>query len=158
MKKRKIDLLLEEYGVSHQNLTNKNIHWVCIPLIFFSLIGLLFSIPFIGQRGLIVNWAAVVLFFALIYYIRLSFSMFLGFLSLGLVCLWLNYLLFKFFDDSAIQLTVVSTVLFVLAWIGQFIGHKIEGVKPSFLKDVQFLLIGPAWLMHYLMKKLKIPY
>jgi uncharacterized membrane protein YGL010W len=158
MKKRKIDMLLEEYGVSHQNKTNKNIHWVCIPVIFFSLIGLLFSIPFIGQRGLIVNWAAIVLFLALIYYIRLSFSMFLGFLCLGLLCLWLNFLLFKFFDNNAIQLTLFSAGLFVLAWIGQFIGHKIEGAKPSFIKDVQFLLIGPAWLMHYLMKLMRIPY
>jgi len=51
-----------------------------------------------------------------------------------------------------------SMVLFVLAWIGQFIGHKIEGKKPSFLEDLQFLMIGPAWLIGYIYKKLKIRY
>jgi uncharacterized membrane protein YGL010W len=48
----------------------------------------------------------------------------------------------------------ICTVSFVLAWIGQFIGHKIEGKKPSFFKDVAFLLIGPAWLMSFIYKKL----
>ena len=40
-------------------------------------------------------------------------------------------------------------MVFVLAWIGQFIGHLIEGKRPSFFKDLQFLLIGPAWLMAF---------
>jgi len=55
-------------------------------------------------------------------------------------------------------LWVVCIAVFVLAWIGQFYGHKVEGKKPSFLKDIQFLLIGPAWLMHFIYKRLGIPY
>jgi uncharacterized membrane protein YGL010W len=47
----------------------------------------------------------------------------------------------------------ICLVLFVLAWIGQFVGHKIEGKKPSFFQDVVFLLIGPAWLLHFIYKK-----
>jgi len=55
-------------------------------------------------------------------------------------------------------LWAVSLGIFALAWIGQFYGHKIEGKKPSFFKDLQFLLIGPAWLMHFVYKKMRIPY
>jgi uncharacterized membrane protein YGL010W len=55
-------------------------------------------------------------------------------------------------------LWLVSLVIFAVAWIGQFYGHKVEGKKPSFFKDIQFLLIGPAWLMHFVYKKLGIPY
>ena len=51
----------------------------------------------------------------------------------------------------------ISLSIFIIAWIGQFIGHKIEGMKPSFLKDIQFLLIGPAWLLSFIYKKLNIP-
>jgi uncharacterized membrane protein YGL010W len=47
----------------------------------------------------------------------------------------------------------ICLTLFVVAWIGQFIGHKIEGKKPSFFKDVQFLLIGPAWLLSKVYRK-----
>ena len=42
---RKIDALLEEYGESHKNETNKAIHWICVPLIFLSVVGLIASIP-----------------------------------------------------------------------------------------------------------------
>jgi uncharacterized membrane protein YGL010W len=56
------------------------------------------------------------------------------------------------------MLAYISLGVFVLAWIVQFYGHKIEGKKPSFLKDVQFLMIGPAWLMHFIYKKIGISY
>jgi uncharacterized membrane protein YGL010W len=49
-------------------------------------------------------------------------------------------------------------LIFILAWVGQFIGHKIEGMKPSFFQDLQFLLVGPMWLMHFVFKKLGLRY
>ena len=51
-----------------------------------------------------------------------------------------------------------ASVLFVAAWVFQFAGHEVEGRKPSFFKDLQFLLIGPAWLMHFIYRRLGIPY
>jgi uncharacterized membrane protein YGL010W len=48
--------------------------------------------------------------------------------------------------SSSVPLWMIFTGLFVLAWIGQFVGHAIEGKRPSFFKDVQFLMIGPLWL------------
>ncbi len=58
----------------------------------------------------------------------------------------------------SLPLWLVSLAVFAGAWVGQFVGHKIEGKKPSFLKDVQFLLIGPAWLLSFVYKKLGIAY
>jgi uncharacterized membrane protein YGL010W len=55
-------------------------------------------------------------------------------------------------------LWLVCLVIFVIAWIGQFIGHNIEGKKPSFLTDLKFLLIGPIWLLHFIFKKFSIRY
>jgi uncharacterized membrane protein YGL010W len=51
---------------------------------------------------------------------------------------------------------IVYLSIFVITWIFQFVGHKIEGKKPSFLKDLQFLLIGPIWLLHFVLKKLEL--
>lgn len=158
---RKIDELLEEYGESHQNETNKAIHWVCVPLIFFSVVGLIASIPsdlvqrFLGEGNPYANWAAVVIVLVLIYYVSLSIPLGFGMLLFALVCLHGVRLIDQ--ADFA-PLWLVSIVIFVVAWIGQFYGHKVEGKKPSFLKDVQFLLIGPAWLMHFVYRKLRIPY
>jgi uncharacterized membrane protein YGL010W len=158
---RKIDRLLSEYGESHQNATNKLIHWICVPLIFFSIMGLVASIPagilrsILGEGSMFANWAAIILAVALIYYITLSIPLTIGMLLFALLCL---FLINKIAIMIALPLWAISLGIFVAAWIGQFYGHKVEGKKPSFLKDVQFLLIGPAWLMHFIYKKLGIAY
>lgn len=157
---RKIDALLSEYGESHQNATNKTIHWICVPLIFFSIVGLIWSIPSQVLQNLIsdnpyVNWATLVLAITLVYYLMLSVPLFFGMVVVAAVCsLLANYLS----QAIAAPLWAVSLGIFMVAWIGQFYGHKVEGKKPSFFKDLQFLLIGPAWLMHFIYKRLGIPY
>ena len=140
------------------NLTNKFIHWVCVPAIMFSLLALLFSIPFFIERNWWANWAMVFLVLAWIYYARLSTIMLVGFMIIGSLMVWGIASLYAATDYNACKLALWALVIFVVAWIGQFIGHKIEGKKPSFLQDVQFLLIGPAWLMHFIFKKTGIQY
>ena len=139
----------DEYAVSHQNKTNQLIHYFCVPAIFFSLVGMLMSIPstflesiFKINNPIFENWATIILVFALIFYIRISFSMFIKILFFSILCLIGNYYLSTF-----LPLFYTSLVIFIIAWIGQFYGHKLEGKKPSFLKDLQFLLIGPAWVI-----------
>lgn len=157
---RRIDELLAEYGESHQNETNKVIHWICVPLIFFSIVGLIASIPagFLEQASPdnpYANWATVVMAIVLIYYVTLSIPLGIGMAIFGAFCV----VVATFIARSGIApLWLVSVVIFALAWIGQFYGHKIEGKKPSFLKDIQFLLIGPAWLLHFIYKRMGIPY
>jgi uncharacterized membrane protein YGL010W len=157
---RKIDLLLAEYGESHQNATNKTIHWICVPLIFFSVIGLIASIPayplqvLLGDFNPYANWATVVFILTIAYYLSLSVPLAIGMAFFGIFCL----MLVRIISMMDIPLWLMSLIIFVVAWIGQFYGHKIEGKKPSFLKDIQFLLIGPAWLMHFIYKSLGIPY
>jgi uncharacterized membrane protein YGL010W len=159
---RNIQQWFDEYGISHQNATNKLIHWVCVPVIFFSIIGLLASIPahalqaaFPPQVQPFVHFGTVVILLGLLFYLRLSFTMFLGMaLVSALVLLGVRALQ----EWSVLPLWAICLLLFVLAWIGQFYGHKVEGKKPSFLKDLQFLLIGPAWLLGFIYRKLGIPY
>lgn len=158
---KKIDRLLSEYGESHQNETNKAIHWICVPLIIFSLIGLLWSIPqgplatlFPGENPFI-NWATVFLFLVLFYYFTLSIPLFLGMI---LVVIFFSIAAYLVDQLTFAPLWLISIIIFFLAWLGQFYGHKIEGKKPSFVKDIQFLLIGPAWLMSFIFKKFRIQY
>lgn len=155
-----IDQWLEEYGESHRNKTNKLIHWICVPTIMFTVLGLLTTIPH-GQvfsfmpkeAAFVANWGGVILVLAALFYLRLSFAMFLG---MSLSALAMLYGAFEL--GKVVTLWQVCLVLFVVAWIFQFIGHKIEGKKPSFFKDVQFLLIGPAWLLSFIYRKLGIKY
>ena len=147
---------LSEYGESHQDHTNKTIHWICVPIIFFSLIGLLFTIklPF-AVAGFTVNVAEIAVLIAVIYYISLSRTLWIGLLLFACICLILCQLIEK---ANILPLWMLCAGLFVLAWVGQFYGHNVEGKKPSFLKDIQFLLIGPAWLMSFIYKKMGVRY
>ncbi len=161
--KRPVDLLFEKYGESHQNPVNKFIHWVCVPLIVFSLLGLVWMIPFpqfsfLGPYQTFFNWASFLIAFAMYYYYTLSPVLFfmmiwiISLMSFGIV--QMEYLE----QAGGPQAWLVFLGIFVLAWVGQFIGHKIEGKKPSFIEDVKFLLIGPLWLLHFICKKMGLKY
>ena len=158
---RKIDQLLAEYGESHQNVTNKTIHWICVPSIFFSIVALVWSIPsagvqqVLGEGNIYANWATVAMVLVMIYYVSLSIPLSIGMLMFALLCLFVSKIISEL---NIAPLWEVALVIFALAWIGQFYGHRVEGKKPSFFKDLQFLLIGPAWLMHFIYKRLGIPY
>ncbi len=151
--------LLETYGESHKNSINKSIHWICVPSIMFSLVGLLMAIPFpvLTGKTLFFNWAFLFFVAAWIYYLRLSVVMFLSFIGIGLLMLWGNFEILESVKTDG-NMALISLSIFVVAWIGQFIGHKIEGKKPSFLQDLQFLLIGPAWLLHFIYDKMGVKY
>ena len=163
---KKIDLLLEEYGSSHKNKINKLIHWISVPAIFFSIVALIWSIPLGPLENLkindyqYINWATIALVFVVVYYIKLSPLLTIGMIIFSSICLYVtNYLENLIFSGKIeFQLWLIALIIFVISWIIQFIGHEIEGKKPSFLKDVQVLLIGPAWLMHFIYKKINISY
>jgi len=156
MAMRKIERLLREYSESHQDRTNKFIHWICVPVIFFTLFGLIRALPVpdaVFSLSPYLNWATLVLTLVLVYYLVLSFPLFLGFIVWASIVSFGNEWLLMQLGTKG--LVWFSLGLFALAWIGQFIGHGIEGKKPSFLKDLQFLLIGPAWLMNFILKAVK---
>ncbi|AVV49448.1 MULTISPECIES: DUF962 domain-containing protein [Leptospira] len=162
---KSVETWFSEYSESHQNPVNKNIHWICVPLIYFTVIGLFWSIPVpsLLQSVPYLNFATIALVLSLAFYLRLSPMLALGMLILSSLMIYLIVLLQGtvfpiMLGTYSYGILELSITIFVLAWIGQFIGHEIEGKKPSFFKDLQFLLIGPIWLLGFIYKKLKIAY
>lgn len=153
---KEVDQLFAKYSESHQNKINKFIHWFAVPSIVFSLLGLLWSIPFptLPYFDGYINWASFMIAFALYYYYQLSPSLSYAMVIVTFAFAYIIVLL----EKAGISVWQFSLILFIIAWIFQFIGHKIEGKKPSFLDDIKFLLIGPLWLMHFIYKKVGIPY
>jgi len=133
---------LSEYGESHQNPINQKIHKVAVPGIFLSVVGLIWSIPSIELFGLSLNWVWVAAFPVMVFYFRLSLSVFLMMLGFTLACIALVWSI----ELMQVSIFLFSLTLFAILWLFQFIGHKIEGKKPSFFEDLQFLLIGPIWV------------
>lgn len=128
----------DEYSESHQNPTNKQIHWLCVPAILFSIIGI------IAHFSTLLT--ALLLVLTLVFYARLDLVLAVAMAALLVVMAWLIYTL-----PVGVGFYIA---IFVIAWVGQFYGHKVEGKKPSFFKDLQFLLIGPVWCMDAYLSKI----
>jgi uncharacterized membrane protein YGL010W len=154
---RRIDVLLAEYGESHQNPTNKTIHWIAVPVIAWSVIAILWALPTpaLFRATPYLNWATIACALAVVYYLTLSVPLAIGMAAFSALTIAIIRLVE---ENVSIQLAWIAGALFVFAWVFQFAGHEVEGKKPSFFKDLQFLLIGPAWLMHFLYRRLGIPY
>ena len=158
MPKKTADQWFAEYGESHQSPANELIHWICVPVIFFSLLGFVWAIPISEAwetRLPWFNWSLVPILLAFAFYVRLSLPLSMGLLAFMAVC---HGVLLQLDFYARWPVWQISSVLFVAAWFGQFIGHLIERRQPSFLKDVLFLLIGPAWLMSKIYRKLGLKY
>ena len=138
------DQWFDEYAVSHQNSKNIVIHKICVPLITVSLLMVLWAIPVPSFFAPPVNWSTLFVAAAVIFYLSLSWRYAL-FMALVIGVVLYGIALVAAHDSS--MLVSVGIPVFVLAWVGQFVGHRIEGRKPSFLTDLQFLLIGPLWVV-----------
>lgn len=154
---RPADDWFNDYGASHQNPTNKAIHWICVPFILLTVLGMLWAAPVPAAMASVspwLNWATVVMVLSLIYYFALSPSLGAG---MSIVLALFAYILHTL-AAAGLPMMTASVSVFVLAWIGQFIGHHIEGKKPSFFKDIQFLMIGPIWLLGFIYRRMGVTY
>jgi uncharacterized membrane protein YGL010W len=140
---RTVDQLFERYGGYHRHPVNKAIHWVCVPLIVWSVLGLLWS------ASPMAAWVAIGA--ALVFYAWLSFPLAFGMAAVTAVMVYA----LTWVGQRAL---VVSATVFVVAWVGQFIGHAIERSRPSFTEDVRSFLVGPAWLLGFIYRRLGIAY
>ena len=149
---RPIDRWFTHYSHDHLNDTNQWIHVFAVPAILWSAVAMMWCIPVPGtlfQPGL---WAALAMFFAWMFYNRASRKLGYGMLAIFVAMAWAMRWLYAFLGPQ--HLLFFGMGIFIVAWVGQFIGHRIEGRKPSFLTDLTYLLIGPAWVLAKLYRKL----
>jgi len=136
---RRVDQLLAHYEESHRNPKNELIHFIAIPLIMLSLVGMMFALhPFVAYAFIAAS---------MVYYLRLSL------VFLVTMVLWSLLTVALVFAMGSLVLEL-SVAIFVGAWILQFIGHKLEGKKPSFFEDIQYLWVGPLFVLSKLFNKL----
>jgi uncharacterized membrane protein YGL010W len=138
-----LDQWLQQYADSHQNRTNQIFHKICVPLIFFTVLGMLWDWSVLELR-----LAYVFAILGMIFYVRLGMKASL----LMLVQIAVSFAILNAWSAQSGTVFWPCLAIFVVAWIGQFIGHKIEGKKPSFFVDLQFLFIGPLWVFSFLFK------
>ena len=156
VERRAVDRWFDNYSADHQHSTNVAIHWICVPLIVWTVMAALWTVPvpaWLGRPGL---WAGVAMFFSLAFYLRLSRPLAFGMLALFVVLGLITEGLYRVLGPG--WLLALAVGVFVVAWVAQFVGHHVEGKRPAFLTDLVYLLIGPAWLVGKVMRRLGIAY
>ncbi|MGE0580657.1 MAG: DUF962 domain-containing protein [Steroidobacteraceae bacterium] len=154
---RTVTQWLDEYGDSHRNVVNKRLHWTCVPAIVLAVIGLFRALPVPPAFEALspwLNWATLAAILSLAYYFVLSPPLAAGSALVFAVMFAIVFAL----ERLPWPLWQTCALVFVVAWIGQFVGHAIEGKRPSFFKDLQFLLIGPLWLLAFVYRGLGLEY
>ncbi|MBS0580165.1 MAG: DUF962 domain-containing protein [Proteobacteria bacterium] len=154
---RTVEDWLGEYALSHQHPANKLLHWICVPAIVLAVMGFFWAVPVPASVAAVspwLNWATGVAGLTILYYLALSPR-----LAVGIALAFAGLLLIVHgLAGLPWPLWKTSLTVFVLAWIGQFVGHLLEGRRPSFFKDVQFLLIGPLWLLAAFYRRIDLRY
>ena len=153
---RPVDAYLDQYSADHRNATNQWIHLLCVPAIVWSVTAVLWTIPVpegLLRPGAIAAFAMVA---ALAWYWRLSRKLWVGIAIAFVLFAWLDWWIARRFGMRMLLLSGIG--VFVVAWIGQFIGHIYEGHRPSFFTDLVFLLVGPMWTLRKLYQRLGLGY
>ncbi|HUB92067.1 MAG TPA: Mpo1-like protein [Dyella sp.] len=143
---------LERYSQDHQHSTNRLLHWICVPLIAWSVLALLWTIPVPASLLRPGAWAVFAIVLAFAWYWkhshRLGAALLVALAIFALICAGV------FERLGPVSMRWVAVCVFVAAWVGQFIGHLFEGRRLSFFTDLAYLLVGPAWLMDKLLNRI----
>jgi len=132
--------LFDDYGSYHRHPTNKLCHYLGIPMIVFTSVGLLWRLsPAVSLA---------IFLFAVGYDLRLS------------VRLTVPFALFVVLS-AALAPGVPATFLwagFLLGWALQFVGHFLyEKKAPAFFENLRQLLVGPLWIIGTLVGRREAP-
>jgi uncharacterized membrane protein YGL010W len=162
VQQRPIDVTIDQYAAFHQKPINRLINYICIPLIVFSVIGFVWSLPFpqlkfLGVYNGYLNWASFLIAFTIYYYMRLS-PVLSYIMLLFLFAITFGVTQVQGVDAKGYLLPQVCVFIFVMANIAQFIGYRIEGKKPTFSDEFKFMLTAPVWLLSLVLKKFGIKY
>ncbi|TBR36810.1 MULTISPECIES: DUF962 domain-containing protein [Dyella] len=143
---------LESYAGDHRNPINQALHWICVPLIVWCIIAALWTVPVPPSFAKPGFWAVGLLVIAFYGYYKQSRAIGLGLLVVFAIMALISHVAFEHLGPVTLRWYALG--VFVVAWIGQFVGHLFEGRRPSFFTDLIYLLIGPAWLMDKLLRRL----
>ena len=152
---RPVDRFFAAYSDDHRHPTNQWLHVLCVPAIVWSLLALVYCIPL--SAGLPTgSLAAVMAIASVAFWLWLSVPIGLGAAAMMALSWGSVAALHAAFGTTV--LAVIGASVFVVAWVGQFIGHHIEGRRPSFFTDLVYLMIGPVWVLAKGYRKLSVGY
>ena len=152
-----IDGWLKHYEDTHQDLSYPVVYWAAVPMVVLGTVGILWTLPIpdeFFQISPLLNWGTAFLMAAAVYYFIISVSLAIGMLPFVLGVAGIE----AWLQQSDFSLTRVSLGLLTGGIIGLWMGHRKKGSLRPVLQDLQLMMIGPAWLLSVLYRRIGIPY
>jgi uncharacterized membrane protein YGL010W len=147
---------LSRYAESHAELSSPLVYWVAVPLVVLGTVGLLWSLPVPDEFYAIsplVNWGSLFLMAATVYYFIISVPLAIGMLpfviGLALIQSWL--------EATQRSPARVATILLIAGIIGLLLSRRRGRTAKLVFQDLQLMMIGPAWLLSVLYRRMGIP-
>jgi hypothetical protein len=150
------DTWLEAYGRGPARLDAGLLIWVCVPLSVFGLTGLLWSLPVpeIFSDAAVLNWGTIFLMATVVYYFIVSINLAFG----ALPFIVLDVAVVSWLDNLEPSLWPVSAAMLLSAAAVQLVAERLRGRSISLIRDLQYLMLGPLWLLAAVYRRLGIPY
>ena len=147
---------LERFDESHRRLTLPGLYSVSALMVVTGTVGLLWALPVPEEFHSIsplLNWGSAFLMAAAVYYFIISLSLAIGLLpfvvALAAVHLWLS--------TSAYSGLRISLSLLIVGIIGIAIGQQRGSGLRGVMRDLQHMMIAPAWMLSLVYRRIGIP-
>ncbi|EOR92988.1 hypothetical protein ADIARSV_3840 [Arcticibacter svalbardensis MN12-7] len=157
-----IGKILSQFSASHSTAVNKLIHYITIPLVSFSVLALAWATPFpflsfLGRYNGFINWASILIGFAVYYYYRVSPLLSYGILLMIFAFSGLIVSLEKFHSQGGgPEMHIIPLLILLPALLAQVAGHRTEKAIPSASSSMRSLKDGPLWLMNVFFRRIGI--
>ena len=152
-----IDGWLKHYEDTHQDLTYPVIYWAAVPMVVVGTVGVFWNMPIpdaFFEISPLLNWGTAFLMSAAVYYFIISVSLAIGMLPFVLGVAGIH----TWLEQSDFSPLRVSIGLLAAGIIGLFMGHRNKSSLRPVLQDIQLMMIGPAWLLSVLYRRIGIPF
>jgi len=147
---------LARYEKTHSDITYPALYWAAVPIVVLGTVGILWTLPIpdeFFEISPLLNWGTTFLMATAVYYFIISVSLAIGMLpfivGVAGVQMWLA--------QSAFSPLRVSLGLLLAGIIGLWMGHRNQRSLRPLIHDLQMMMIGPAWLLSVLYRRIGIP-
>jgi hypothetical protein len=151
------DNWLTDYGECHRDIRFPGMYWVSTLLLVVGTVGVLWSLPIpeeFARISPVITWGSTFLMAAVVYYFIISMPLAIGMLpfvfAIAILHLWLV--------ESRYSQSWFSLVAVACGVASLLIEHRGRGGLRAVLRDIQLMMIAPAWLLSVIYRRLGIPY
>jgi uncharacterized membrane protein YGL010W len=152
-----VDEWADQFGRLRASAPSALSAWLGIPIVITALIGLLWAIPvpdILTDASPVINAATLFIMASFVYYCILSIPLAIG----GLLFLISAAIPSAWLDQTEQPLWPVAAGVFVIAFAWQLTETRRATGRLLVLRNLQYVMLGPIWLLRGLYRRAGLRY